>query len=245
MFLHCKLATLMLILTLDCRVHTGEIIGGHEAEAHSRPHMVLLERHMDGGHKTYCGGFLLNEEFVMTAAHCHAKSYQVILGLHNFNTKKDIQRVSVGRTFPHKGYNRSDFKDDIMLLQLSAKANINNNVKPIALADQGDDSLPKPCSVAGWGQTELNKYLSHKLMEVSVALIDNKMCTERNMYCSEGKTGPGNGDSGGPLVCGDEKAYGVVAVNIIKERQPTLYVYTKIPNNRDWIDCIMKHDENC
>uniref|UniRef100_A0A3Q0T320 Peptidase S1 domain-containing protein n=1 Tax=Amphilophus citrinellus TaxID=61819 RepID=A0A3Q0T320_AMPCI len=54
-------------------VHSGKIVGGHEAVPHSRPYMVLLKRHMSNGQIKYCGGFLLNEDFVMTAAHCQAK----------------------------------------------------------------------------------------------------------------------------------------------------------------------------
>uniref|UniRef100_A0A4W6C327 Peptidase S1 domain-containing protein n=1 Tax=Lates calcarifer TaxID=8187 RepID=A0A4W6C327_LATCA len=55
-------------------VHTGQIYGGHEAKAHSRPYMVLLERHTEDGGKKHCGGFLLNKDFVMTAAHCQGDS---------------------------------------------------------------------------------------------------------------------------------------------------------------------------
>ena len=54
-------------------VYTEEIIGGHEVRPHSRPYMVLLEKHTENG-TSYCGGFLLSEDFVMTAAHCQAKS---------------------------------------------------------------------------------------------------------------------------------------------------------------------------
>uniref|UniRef100_A0A3B4WN50 Peptidase S1 domain-containing protein n=1 Tax=Seriola lalandi dorsalis TaxID=1841481 RepID=A0A3B4WN50_SERLL len=54
-------------------VYTGEIIGGHEAVPHSRPYMVLLVQHMEDNKTKHCGGFLLNEDFVMTAAHCQAK----------------------------------------------------------------------------------------------------------------------------------------------------------------------------
>lgn len=51
-------------------VHTGEIIGGHVAAPHSRPYMAILESTRQNGLKAICGGFLLNEDFVMTAAHC-------------------------------------------------------------------------------------------------------------------------------------------------------------------------------
>uniref|UniRef100_A0A4W6C4Y0 Peptidase S1 domain-containing protein n=1 Tax=Lates calcarifer TaxID=8187 RepID=A0A4W6C4Y0_LATCA len=167
-------------------IHTGQIYGGHEAVAHSRPYMVLLERHMQNGETYYCDGFLLTEDFVMTAAHCQAKS-------------------------------------------LSSKANFSNNVRPIALADRDDGSLPKSCSVSGWGRNNRSsKYMSLTLMEVNVTLIDNELnhCT----LCMHFQ-----GDSGGPLVCEDGKAYGVVSSSH-KTNPDGLYVYsyTKIPKNTDW-----------
>lgn len=59
-------------------VHTGEIIGGHEAVPHSRPYMVVVKGHLANKRKN-CDGFLLNEDFVMTAAHCQAKLVVLIL----------------------------------------------------------------------------------------------------------------------------------------------------------------------
>lgn len=54
---------------------TEKIIGGHVAEPHSRPYMVFIRRrHLANNEESFCDGFLLNEDFVMTAAHCQAKS---------------------------------------------------------------------------------------------------------------------------------------------------------------------------
>lgn len=55
---------------------TGGVVGGHEAAAHSRPYMALLAVTKADGATGYCGGFLLTREFVMTAAHCQARSPQ-------------------------------------------------------------------------------------------------------------------------------------------------------------------------
>ncbi|XP_050933452.1 granzyme B(G,H)-like isoform X2 [Lates calcarifer] len=117
MFFHCELVVLILALTLNGQVHTGEIYGGHEAKPHSRPYMVLLERHMQNGQTSYCGGFLLNKYFVMTAAHCQAKSYTALLGVHNACNCAGVQRIPVKAAFPHKDYNETEYTNDIMLLK--------------------------------------------------------------------------------------------------------------------------------
>ncbi|XP_031724360.1 granzyme B(G,H)-like [Anarrhichthys ocellatus] len=242
MFIHCELLIAILVLTLDGRVHAGEIIGGHVAVPHSRPYMVLLYMYKDNGTLTHCGGFLLNEDFVMTAAHCKAESYEVLLGVHDVQNSNGKKRISVAQTFPHEDFNANDFRNDIMLLKLSSKAKFTKNVKPIALADKDDVSLPKPCLVSGWGRTKTQN-ISSLLMEVDVTLIDDEQCAEHNCYCSMGETGVGHGDSGGPLVCEDEKAYGVVsfAADPSDPRlgAPKVNCFMKIPYYRSWINSTM------
>ncbi|KAM7410200.1 hypothetical protein PAMA_001580 [Pampus argenteus] len=240
MDIQCKVVILILALTLNDQVHSGEIIGGHVTAPHTRPYMVLLERMVENNKIKHCGGFLVNEDFVMTAAHCQAKSYKVLLGKTKFDKEKE--GISVEKVFPHEDYNRYKYQNDIMLLKMSSKANFSKDVRSIALADQGVDSLPKSCTVSGWGKTgNINKHMSLVLMEVNVTLIDKKMCFKEKSYCSTGDTGPAEGDSGGPLVCEDGKAYGVVSSTYrrLLDSQP-IYHYVNIPNYRSWIDMIMK-----
>lgn len=78
-----------------------------------------------------------------------------------------------------------------LFVKLASKAQINNNVKPIALAGQDDFSLPESCSVSGWGRTENCTNMSVKLMEVNVTMIEDERCSKQRFYCSEGETGPG------------------------------------------------------
>ncbi|KAM9357794.1 granzyme B(G,H)-like [Symphorus nematophorus] len=237
---HGKLVMLILALTLDGQVHAGRILRGHEAVPHSRPYMVILEKYKENGERSYCDGFLLSEDFVMTAAHCQARSYEVLLGVHNFHSN-DIKRVSVEQAFPHKDYNNVTFVNDIMLVKLSSKATFNENVKPIALAGRTDGSLPKSCLVSGWGETEKSNYMSAVLREANVTLIDHKLCDMANLYCSEGEPGPGRGDSGGPLVC-EGKAYGVVSHTFKPQSgDPDIHCYAKIPDKTSWIDLTIKN----
>ncbi|XP_015247070.1 PREDICTED: granzyme B-like [Cyprinodon variegatus] len=239
MFNHCSLALLMLAMTLQRQAYAGKIIGGHEAKPHSRPYMVLVELIKENNEIKYCGGFLIRDDFVMTAAHCKAKSHKVFLGLHKYS--ENHKKVSVKEAFLHENYDKTDFTNDIMLLKLSEKAEITKNVEPIALADKEDSSLPNSCTVSGWGKTSENSNMSETLMEASVTLIDNELCVKENVYCSEGEIGPMGGDSGDPLVCKDGKAYGVVAASK-KTEGSTLYKYTKIPDSIDWINSIINHN---
>uniref|UniRef100_A0A8C1V1V0 Peptidase S1 domain-containing protein n=1 Tax=Cyprinus carpio TaxID=7962 RepID=A0A8C1V1V0_CYPCA len=52
-------------ISLSTHVNVG-IVNGTEAKAHSRPYMVSIQ----SNEKHVCGGFLISDEFVLTAAHC-------------------------------------------------------------------------------------------------------------------------------------------------------------------------------
>ncbi|XP_041647581.1 granzyme B(G,H)-like [Cheilinus undulatus] len=239
MHAHFCLVVLILVLALDSQVYAGRIIGGRKAAPHSRPYMVLVQT---WDSKMTCGGFLLNEDFVMTAAHCQDRSYTVLLGLHNFHEQNGVQKVSVEQAFPHKDYNPTEYTHDVMLLKLSSEVKYSEMVKPIPLAGGDDGHLPQSCSVAGWGRNEPNsEHNSPILMEVNVTLIEKEVCKKRMVYCSKVQPGPREGDSGGPLVC-EGKAYGVVSAGVREgENGPLLFcTYTKIPDYKSWIDATVK-----
>ncbi|XP_029988501.1 granzyme B(G,H)-like [Sphaeramia orbicularis] len=237
MHIHCELVILILALTLNDQVHTGKIIGGHIAGENSRPYMVLVERKMPAKTK-HCGGFLLSEDFVMTAAHCVASSFRVYVGLHNYHQKDNAQIIPVEKTFPHEDFDEGTFRNDFMLLKLKSEAKLGGKVATIPLAELGDNPS-KSCIVSGWGRNDTDSRMSPVLKEVSVTLTDKAPCDNDYFYCSDGKNGPAEGDSGGPLVC-DEKAYGVVSHYEGHGNIPDTRFYAKIPKVRKWIDSVMK-----
>uniref|UniRef100_A0A8C6PXT7 trypsin n=1 Tax=Nothobranchius furzeri TaxID=105023 RepID=A0A8C6PXT7_NOTFU len=231
----------------ELRSHAGRIVGGCEAVPHSRPYMVFLEKIMEGGEKKYCGGFLLSEDFMMTAAHCQAESYTAWVGVHDTSTRdsdKSVQKIFVEKAFPHQNYSDSSHVNDIMILKFSSKVKINHVVETISLADQDAGSLPSSCSVSGWGVTSWNnQYITNILKEVNVTVINDDVnnCSKMKFYCSKDKTGPGQGDSGGPLVC-DGKAYGVVSTLSGQHSDGSrLARYTMIPDYIVWINSIIKN----
>ncbi|CAL1592804.1 unnamed protein product [Knipowitschia caucasica] len=229
----CGTLLLILIIAAHDAVHAGRIYGGRKA--HGRPYMALVERHMGDGKPKYCGGFLLRDNFVMTAAHCSASSYSVFLGIHDALKKSEAQHISVEKAFMNPIYDDKTLKNDLLLLKLSSKAKLNSKVACISLA-RPEDEEPKDCSLAGWGRTEHSKgYNSHTLMEVNVSVSQCESPKQGDyFYCVNGKKGGQSGDSGGPLVCEKEKVYGVVS-----GRTEAVQYYSKIPIHQKWINRIM------
>uniref|UniRef100_A0A673K087 Mast cell protease 1-like n=1 Tax=Sinocyclocheilus rhinocerous TaxID=307959 RepID=A0A673K087_9TELE len=241
------LASLLPHLTFTARVNVG-IVNGKEAKPHSRPYMVsiqLTKRHV-------CGGFLISDEFVMTAAHCwkgYPEILTVVVGAHDLRKSEISDRVEVKSYIPHPYYTFCSLQNDIMLFR--EKVKLNNDVKWISLPKEGDVNGDTLCSVAGWGRLWMNGILSSRLMEANMTTINHAVCQHKwgskyfeasQMICAHGDGGSCKGDSGGPLVCGNTAA-GVTSF-VSRERcnspeRPN--VYTKISAYLPWIHQIIRN----
>ncbi|XP_021330143.2 granzyme-like protein 1 [Danio rerio] len=219
------------------------IVDGTEAKPHSRPYMVSLQ--YDGEH--ICGGSLITEEFVLTAAHCWEEGdvLTVVVGAHDLSKNEIYNSYEVASYIPHQDYELNPDLNDIMLLKLKKKVRLSNSIGLISLPKDGEDvEADTICSVAGWGDLWSKGPVPDRLMEAETVIVNDAECERRwgseyvasEMICAYGHGGSCNGDSGGPLVC-NNTAVGITAFGDGYLCNSRLYpnAYTKISAYLQWI----------
>ncbi|XP_057182459.1 serine protease 53-like [Triplophysa rosa] len=231
-------------LSFTASVNVG-IVNGTEARPHSRPYMVSVQQYRS--HK--CGGFLISDQFVMTAAHCRdsTETLTVVAGAHDLSNKYEKSvRIGVSSYEKHPSYKPApELQADIMILKLDQTVKLNKNIKTIPIPTTPEDiKKGTRCSVAGWGRLKTKSPASPKLIETNVKIMSKTGCARRwdrsyiasKMMCVYGHGGSCDGDSGGPLVCGNT-AVGVTSFgssdNCNDPNKPE--VYTEISAFLPWI----------
>jgi len=188
------------------------IVGGSEATPHSYPWMAAL--FVDD--TWFCGGTLISDEWVLTAAHCakDATEMVVMLGAHNVREASEEGRLELVTRdfFTHPRYSQITLHNDLALVHLPEKVEFSNIIRPVCLPGYSEASDPlahMDAQASGWGKpTDSSQSISPVLREVTVDTITNLMCAleyptvvNKNILCISGKDGKStcNGDSGGPL----------------------------------------------
>ncbi|XP_008412736.1 trypsin-3 [Poecilia reticulata] len=247
-----QIATVLFILSskvcsqsLDKR-----IIGGQEVQPYSIKYQASLQTEK---REHYCGGTLVDKEWVVSAAHCWRPSYLmiVVLSEHNLREMEGYEQIfGVSKIYVHS-YNYKTFNNDIMLIKLDRPAVLNAYVQPVKLPDENTPPLRgNLCTVSGWGVTQVYSYvLSPVLRAVDVTEIS--LCyyyywgrITENMMCAGSPYGGKDscqGDSGGPLVC-NGNFEGIVSWGISCANPYFPGVYTKVRNYVPWINNIMNSD---
>ncbi|KAG8003582.1 Duodenase-1 [Nibea albiflora] len=241
-----KLLLFHLLTSLGRDALGGKIINGKLAPKNTMQYMVSLQT--DWGHHL-CGGFLISEDFVLTAAHCnkYGNLAKAVLGTHNLMAG-GIE-TSIVKWCKNQGYNPETLDNDIMLLKLSRKVRLGNRVQVIGLPRYGTGPNQK-CQVAGWGMTRSHGPTVNDLRVVDVSTIDMQVCKQQwgglpdTVICAGGyDTNKGfcRGDSGGPLVC-NGKAVGIVSFNYNGNCDYPNFpnVYTDISKYLPWINDTLK-----
>ncbi|NXW04822.1 CTRL protease, partial [Fregetta grallaria] len=234
-------------------VHDSErIINGENAVPGSWPWQVSLQTR-SGSH--FCGGSLINENWVVTAAHCEFNPYShvVVLGEHDRRSNTEsVQVKTVARAITNPNWDPYNLNNDITLLKLSSPARLGPRVSPICLAP-ANLALPNnlQCVTTGWGRTNTNSQaLAVRLQQVTLPLISQSQCKQywgnritSSMLCAGGVGASScQGDSGGPLVYQNGNVWTLIGIvswgsSNCNIRMPA--IYTRVSQFRNWIDYVV------
>ncbi|XP_068218442.1 proclotting enzyme-like [Palaemon carinicauda] len=232
---------------------TSRIVGGNEAEPLEWPWQAGLLRSIGGS--TFCGGSLISDQWVVTAAHCvdgmSASQLQVILGDHDTTVVETTElTLSVDNIIIHSGYDSNTVDNDIALLHLQTSVGpfADERIMPICLPGNyiSEDFIQEIATVTGWGTLQFQGVQSSVLMEVDLPIVDCQNFeiiaddVTNNMICAyeEGKDSC-QGDSGGPLQLQLDGKYhlaGLVSFGHGCGDLNSPGVYTKVTNYIDWIE---------
>ncbi|MGF1707702.1 S1 family peptidase [Enterovibrio baiacu] len=199
------------------------IVGGDYLTIDQAPWQVLVYA-SNGILSGYCGGAIIADNYVLTAAHCLTKfTAQELTVFAGNEVWLDGEPIEVSTMFIHEDYDENTFFADVALLKLSSS--LPSNAQSISLISASEQSeletemgisTPNNFFVSGWGATSSDGVSETILLKgVSMTGVSDSSCgwnydsnyqfnqtLADSTICANSAQAEGvcSGDSGGPLV---------------------------------------------
>uniref|UniRef100_A0A8C6UFQ4 Peptidase S1 domain-containing protein n=1 Tax=Neogobius melanostomus TaxID=47308 RepID=A0A8C6UFQ4_9GOBI len=236
------------------------IVGGQAAPEGAWPWQVSIHR---GGGGHICGGSLINNLWVLSAAHCFqsgsASDNTVYIGRQSQeNANANEVRRTIVEVINHESYNPSTNDNDIALLKMASTVTFTNYIRPVCLAASGSTFHAGTDSwVTGWGSigSGISLPSPQNLMEVEVPVVGNRKCKcdyagvfliNDNMICAGLEAGgkdscqcPNDHGLWGPMVSKQNSRWiqsGVVSFGRGCARPNNPGVYARVSRYQSWIN---------
>jgi secreted trypsin-like serine protease len=221
-----------------------QIVGGNRASIADHPYVVYLTT-ADGFQ--FCGGTLVGDNKVVTAAHCTAgkRPADVVVVAGREDKESGAGVVSpVKEIWVHPKFTDVRFGDDVSVLTLTQRL----PYAPLGLPMKDDADLYKagaPGLILGWGRVAADGQASRYLLRANVPLVADQDCTKSYpaykpaaMVCAgvpQGGVDSCQGDSGGPLIV-DGKLAGITSWGEGCAAAGKPGVYTRVAVYRDILE---------
>lgn len=234
---------------------SSQIVNGQPATEGEWRWQARLWSDFDGG---FCGGTLIDPEWVLTAAHCVSKpDFSVILGAYNVSASSPhTQERKAELVFQHPKYDADSVTHDLAMVKLESPVELSDYVGLACLPQPGapEVSLDANCWISGWGALKTGGRTPQVLQEAKVGLKSNEECVkdfdytrgdiDSSMLCAQGKGPDGRpsdacqGDSGGPLVCeagGQWTVYGATSWGYDCASAVYPGIWARVAEQLEWI----------
>ncbi|XP_062131608.1 trypsin-1 [Drosophila sulfurigaster albostrigata] len=230
--------------------NANRIVGGTQVRSNKYPWIAQMIR----GSFLFCGGTLINDRYVLTAAHCVHEMDMTGVSVRLLQLDRNSQQQGITRAVafahPHAGYDPVRLVNDIALLRLDAPVPLVQSMRPVCLPSGPFQSFDfQKAIVAGWGLSFEGGSTSSVLQETVVPIITNAQCRATSYksmivdtmlcagYVQTGGQDACQGDSGGPLIVPDRifRLAGVVSFGYGCAKPNAPGVYTRVSRYLDWI----------
>lgn len=236
--------------------HT-RIVNGQECEPGDCPWQALLVNEDKIG---FCGGTILNQYFILSAAHCMnlSQSITVVLGEYNTRVREGREAThAVDQVLVHMAYVPETYHNDIALIKLVKPITYTKYILPACLPDRdfAERVLMKQEEgmVSGFGRLSEGGPQATVLQKLTVPYVPRGTCMEstkfkitNRMFCAgydQETKDACQGDSGGPHVTKYKDTWfvtGVVSWGEGCARKGKYGVYTQVSKYLKWIDNVIE-----